>query len=257
MIISHSHKLIFVHIHKTAGTSVSVALDPHLDWNDVIVGGSAYGQAVEGPYERRFGLEKHSSARAIRDRIGAGTWQAYTTFSVVREPAARLRSLYTWLETKRRKNRRAYHLSWLRPSLLERAPWTWPEMGIFRSVNGFAEFIRHPDLLSTPGGAPQAEILCDETGRLMVDHVFRTEAVATDLPPFLHAHGIALEGVGHKNPSRGDVRARVELTPDDHALIRELYARDYELFYPEAPRPSVRSLVPRPAVARPVVHEPA
>src|SRR5215469_2544795 len=58
MIISHSRRFIFVHIHKAGGTSVEQALDPHLAWNDLILGGSQFGEKIQGAYQKRFGLNK-------------------------------------------------------------------------------------------------------------------------------------------------------------------------------------------------------
>ena len=49
MIISNSHKFIFVHILKTAGTSICAALDPTLRWNDVILGGTGFGEKMNAP----------------------------------------------------------------------------------------------------------------------------------------------------------------------------------------------------------------
>jgi hypothetical protein len=37
MIISHTHRAIFVHIPKTAGTSISALFEPHLRWNDLVI----------------------------------------------------------------------------------------------------------------------------------------------------------------------------------------------------------------------------
>ena len=47
MIISNSHKFIFVHVMKTAGTSVSAALDPWLRWNDIAIGGTRFGEQIQ------------------------------------------------------------------------------------------------------------------------------------------------------------------------------------------------------------------
>ena len=56
MIISHTHRLIFVHIQKTAGTSVTVALDPFMGWNDIILGGRVLAWRDRGEGRERCPL---------------------------------------------------------------------------------------------------------------------------------------------------------------------------------------------------------
>ena len=76
MIISNSHRFIFVHVLKTGGTTVCAALDPFLRWNDVVLGGTEFGERMNGPYRDRFGLRKHSTAQEIRAVVGDATWSS-------------------------------------------------------------------------------------------------------------------------------------------------------------------------------------
>jgi hypothetical protein len=99
MIISHSRRFVFVHIHKAGGTSVEQALDPHLAWNDLILGGSPFGERIQAPFQKRFGLSKHSTIAEIEAVCGSRYLEEYFVFSVVREPLARLCSVYNFVAT--------------------------------------------------------------------------------------------------------------------------------------------------------------
>src|SRR5215469_1250703 len=97
MIISHSRKFIFVHIHKTAGTSVEIGLDPWLSWDDVVLGSTPRGQAINNTYHARFGLNKHSSIAEIERVCGKQLVDGCFTFATVRHPVSRLCSLYNFV----------------------------------------------------------------------------------------------------------------------------------------------------------------
>ena len=47
MIISHTHRAIFVHIPKTAGTSITALIEPALRWNDLVLGGTTFGERIQ------------------------------------------------------------------------------------------------------------------------------------------------------------------------------------------------------------------
>src|ERR1700733_3491931 len=99
MIISHSKRFIFVHIHKAGGTSVEQALDPFLAWNDLILGGSPLGERMQAPYKKKFGLSKHSAVSEIETVCGPRYLEEYFVFSLVRHPLARVCSIYNFVAT--------------------------------------------------------------------------------------------------------------------------------------------------------------
>ena len=230
MIISNTHKYIFVHIHKTAGTAISRALDPHLTWNDVLLGSTDYGEAIQPHYKKRFGLNKHSSAAEIRAVVGEETWNSYYRFSSVRHPVTRIESLYAYLGThyERRSKKKLFGLIPIRPKHMP--PWSWREMQIFRETSSISAFLRHPDFFTTDGAKPQVDKLCDASGALMVHDVIKLEELAVKFPAVAARLGVPEATLGHANRSKEKNRAKAVLSLADRELVREVYRRDYEMF---------------------------
>ena len=97
--ICNSKKFIFIHLHKCGGTSVERSLDDIMQWNDIMLGSTKYGESVQSQYNDKFGIFKHSSALKTKDLVGDEIWDQYFTFSVVRHPIDRIVSYYSYLKT--------------------------------------------------------------------------------------------------------------------------------------------------------------
>ena len=84
MIISHKKKFIFVHIYKTAGSSVRRRLERF----DAAYNLFHWGKSKFTPNPvliAPLGL-KHSDAKTIRKAVGAETYDSYFSFCFVRNP---------------------------------------------------------------------------------------------------------------------------------------------------------------------------
>jgi hypothetical protein len=220
MIISNSHRFIFVHILKTAGTSICAALDPTLQWNDVILGGTGFGEKVNAPYKARFGLRKHSSAREIRAVGGEDVWSRYFTFAFVRHPYTRVVSFYTWLgEAIRRNADRGSPV------------WSWPSTQAFVESPNFSDFIRNEKFLQTEAALPQTESVCDEEGRCIVDYVGRFEDLSSVRATISDRIGVDLPPLERHNPSAGQKPLADFFSGEaDYDYVRKLHEKDFELF---------------------------
>ena len=104
MIVCHRHRFIFVTTRKTAGAAVEAALARICSGDDIVTG------TTNGPVEaghndsialaryrprdwlklmtfgERARLDRHLSAAAIRDLVGAEVWRDYFKFCVERDP---------------------------------------------------------------------------------------------------------------------------------------------------------------------------
>ncbi len=90
MIINHKYKFIFIHVPKCAGTSIKRALYPYSDEFDQFLGGHPDVPDSQG------GVHKHSTALELKHFATIERWDSYFTFSFVRNPLARMVSLYNW-----------------------------------------------------------------------------------------------------------------------------------------------------------------
>jgi len=122
MIISHKHKFIFIKTHKTAGTSLEIALSQFCGPDDVITPITKEDEAYRkklgyrGVQNRFFpgeqpsiwkrifkrketkktGFYNHMSAAEIRQRISPEIWDTYYKFCFERNPYDKFLSWYHW-----------------------------------------------------------------------------------------------------------------------------------------------------------------
>ncbi len=229
MIISNAHRFIFIHINKTAGTSVTEALAPHLAWNDIVLGGTPIGRALDQPFHERFGLYKHSTAREIRAVVGGPVWKSYLSFAVLRDPVERTISLYRFL--RRLEDDCPAGRKLLRRVLRRRRSPVWPASTALRESRDFSGFIHHPMLRYDPGFIPQHRFLSDEEGRIIVSRLLCLETLTDELVQLGSALGLRLGTVGHANRSTIRRGGRIEVTPtqEDIDYLRTYFAKDEAL----------------------------
>jgi hypothetical protein len=148
MLISRDYRLIFIHLQKTAGTSIAEFMTSNL------------GATRDG--------RKHEYAYEAKSRIPEEIWQNCFRFSFVRNPWDRLASWYQHIRRNYTK------------------PGDNPFFDYLMSTgDSFEDFILHGDrTISTPWGernlfTSQFENLSSDD-RLLVDFVGRFESLASD-----------------------------------------------------------------------------
>ncbi len=122
MIISHRYKFIFIKTHKTAGSSMEMALGPLCGPDDVVTpmesnrhgdiprnfhADTLIGRAYAGSRLFRKCVNRHSPvlgkwyyehmpAWRVREQIGEEVWNSYHKFCFERNPWAKVVSYYNW-----------------------------------------------------------------------------------------------------------------------------------------------------------------
>lgn len=151
--IFHHHRAIFVHICKTAGTSVERTLvEP--------------GQITGG----------HTTAAAFCHKWPQ-EWRDYFTFTVVRDPVSRFLSAYSYLVGQ------ADH-----PALMNDRVKAHPTLESF-----VAAFEQDKILQSIVHFMPQHEFVCDQHGAILVDYVARYEDLPGEWAYICRVIGIEVE----------------------------------------------------------------
>lgn len=160
MLLSRSKKFLFVKGKKVAGTSIEVHLAPQLDGEAIVTKINPVGPPTHIPrnYELN-GLRfyNHMPAHEIAQAIGRRDYDNLKSWGLVRDPFEKILSFY-FMEFHRRG-----------------ADFTLDDA------------IENCDT--------EATRYCDETGALLVQHIFRYEELSAVLPSFLSQFGLTAAGL--------------------------------------------------------------
>jgi len=195
MPISDEKHLLLVHVPKNAGTSLEVQLRMR-----------ATGHKTWSEYQSLYPKE----------------WAEYRSFAVIRNPFSRAVSCYLYARMMR-----SYWHSSVGTSVYGRHP----DYDICRSLT-FPEVVeRWADgsiRLEHPGWRPQSYWVCDEHDKVRVHTLVRFEYLLEEL----RREGIC-ESLTHKNMSGNSCWHRHYRSKSTMELVRKLYERDFQLFYPD------------------------
>jgi hypothetical protein len=171
VIISHTHRYIFIKSEKTAGTSLEAALSAHCSENDVVtpLGDYWFNRGERGEWIHSSmnaeGFFQHDPAAEIKRKVPPEVWDGYFKFSIARNPWDRIVSDFSW----RARNR---------PELQPRRRWyhrlgvPFDEFGATRNL--FREFVAGDEWTTN-----DRFYLLDD--KLCVDFVIRYERLTEDL----------------------------------------------------------------------------
>ena len=168
MIISRAHRFVFVHIPKTGGTALALALEARAARNDILIGDTPKARARK---DRLRGVKtagrlwKHSTLCDVAGLLSPQEMETFFVFTLVRNPWDRMVSYYHWLRAQ---------------------GFGHPAVGLAKTLD-FAAFLQHPVIRTAIAMAPYGAYLRDpggvDRGRLYA----RLEHLAEDLVP-LEAH---------------------------------------------------------------------
>jgi len=209
--ISRSKRFIFVHIYKTAGTSVRSALVEHVEEDSQVVklcNRVTYKLAGKPAIKPKELAWKHAGAGEYLALMGEENFRRFFKFSIVRNPFDWQVSLYEYI-----RQSPGHHLH------------------NFALAVDFLSFLRSGVGETTK---PQASFLTSRNGELLVDFVGKFESLDKDFSKIcekIGAHG-KLE---HLNASTRSNLPEYYASPEAIDIVLENFHRDFNLFgYPKS-----------------------
>lgn len=223
MPVSHSHRFIFIHIPKTAGTSAletfrSAGVQMEYDGSNLwdVFAGHPRGPELVDCYRRTFRVgtlayaqQQHMPAAVLKNLISADVWDGYFKFAFVRNPWDLLVSGYHYQTGALTPEQRALNPD--ASALLERC-------------RDFSDVVRCYPMIR----ADMSSFFTDDRGELMVDFVGRYESIDEDFAYVCRQIGIEAP-LSHENRS-DHASYREYYTPETRDIVARHFARDIERF---------------------------
>ncbi len=246
MPISHQYKAIFVHIPKTAGSSIEAVLGMHGGKPDV--GLVPYpNQFLD--YDRLYGEQlTHLSAAQIKAELRNDTlFDSYFKFTIVRNPWERLVSGIAWQDQKWAKGVLLTHaevekkirdlharVQASRGRLLQKIPERYearprPRSRLATIMSAAIGFPRGEDDDVPPRFMyPQFPFVVDRRQNSMIDFVGRYETLHEDWEKVCGRLGVTLELPVRMKSHHLDYRSYYN--DETRAMVAQMYATDIRMF---------------------------
>jgi hypothetical protein len=211
MILSRGRRYIFVHIPKTGGTALTLALEARAMKDDILIGDTPKARARRGRIRgvKSAGrLWKHSTLADIAGLASDAEIADYFTLTLVRNPWDRVVSYYHWLRAQ---------------------SFAHPAVGLARARD-FSGFLNHPQTQASLAAWPYAAYMRDRTGEEQCRLFLRLEHLDDDIAPFEAHLGFRLTPLARANESDRRRDWRPFYSDADAALIAEISAEDVARF---------------------------
>ncbi|AML50224.1 sulfotransferase family 2 domain-containing protein [Falsihalocynthiibacter sp. S25ZX9] len=205
MIISSGRQFVFVHIPKTGGTALSLALEGRAMKDDILIGDTPKAKARHKRQRTQFPhirMNKHANY-SVAMRLDEDV-PSYYCFTLVRNPWDRLVSYYHWLRVQSFSHRAV--------TLAQTLP--------------FAAFIRAPSIMASLKLNNYASYMSGAQDA----HFLRLEHLETDLLPLWEHLGFSLSPIAQVNTSERKADYRSYYTDADAEHARLLLAADVQQF---------------------------
>jgi len=215
MLLSRRKQFVFLHIPKTAGTSVMRVLLPYARFLDrAAYSGGRLTQVVRtvnralrldaNGMRHLTGFHKFATAQEVMSKMGESFFDFYR-FSFVRNPFDWVVSIHAHL---RRLPAHPLH-----------------EVAMAHDFSSFLEWGQEH------GVSSQHDALCDAQGKLAMSDFGRVESIDRDLPRICAHLKIPCDQVPHANANAARAKDyRSQYNDRSRELVQELFALDLSLF---------------------------
>ena len=210
MIISRQRKFIFVHVPKTGGTALALALEARAARDDILIGDTPKAKARAARWKgvKTAGrVWKHAGLADVVGLVTLEEIEEFQTVSLVRNPWDRAVSYYHWLREQRFEH---------------------PAVGLAKALD-FSGFLNHPQTISAFRMWPYGAYMRLPSGMEKESLFIRLEAFTQDVRPFEAHLGFRLT-LPRTNESKRARDWRPYYTSADAALIADICGSDITRF---------------------------
>ena len=210
MILSRGRKYVFIHIPKTGGTALALALEGRAKADDIMLGDTPKARKRRRRVkdaQTRGRLWKHSTLADIDGLIPGEELRSLFAFTLVRNPWDRVVSYYHWLQDQ---------------------SFDHPAVTLARKL-GFADFLQQPQVTQAFRAWPAAAFMRHADGAEQCAAYIRLEHFQQDARPLFDHLGFALD-LPVANVSERDRDYRSYYNDLSRKIVAECCAEDIARF---------------------------
>ncbi len=211
MILSRGRRYIFIHVPKTGGTALTLALESRAMKDDILIGDTPKARARKTRLQgatAKGRLWKHSTLADITGLATEDEIADFFTLTLVRNPWDRCVSYYHWLRGQ---------------------SFAHPAVGLAKS-HDFSGFLNHAHTRTALTLWPYSAYMRDPSGKDRASLYARLEHLDHDLAPFEAHLGFRLTPLKPANTSDRARDWRGFYTDADAALVADISADDIARF---------------------------
>ncbi|MEM6461976.1 MAG: sulfotransferase family 2 domain-containing protein [Pseudomonadota bacterium] len=183
MFISHKRQLIFIHLPKTGGTSLTIALENQAASDDIIIGDTPEAEERQHRFagvKASGRLWKHSHLNEIYGLVTPSQINTYLKITIARNPWDRMVSYYHWLRVQTFKHH---------------------AVALARSLE-FEAFATHANIGQSFRQNSICTAMTDKNGAYRADFVLRFESLQEDANRLSNMLGVKLGQLPLTNTSK-------------------------------------------------------